>query len=92
MQAKRQYRAVTDAAEAVAVQLRRRVHQHRHPYVAAIPAQMATLLLIQPGLAYRQGADRNMSFPSIGYSLRQLAARNAAKQGGDGKTWRHSKP
>jgi len=39
-----------------------------------------------------QKKGKTMSFPSIGYSLRQLAARNAAKQGGDGKTWRHSKP
>jgi hypothetical protein len=39
-----------------------------------------------------QENGKTMSFPSIGYSLRQLAARNAAKQGGDGKTWRHSKP
>ena len=37
-----------------------------------------------------QNNGTNMSFPSIGYSLRQLEARKAAKQGGDGKTWRYS--
>lgn len=39
-----------------------------------------------------QAKGKVMSFPSIGYSLRQLAARDAAKRGGDGKTWRHSRP
>jgi|GEM_PF-1155349 len=33
-----------------------------------------------------------LSFPSIRYALEQLAARNAARQGSDGKTWRYSKP
>lgn len=33
---------------------------------------------------------KTISFPSIGYSLRQLAARKAAKQG-SGKTWRYQK-
>ena len=36
-----------------------------------------------------QESGTTMSFPSIGYSLRQLAARNAARQVGNTKTWRH---
>ena len=36
-----------------------------------------------------QGNGTTISFPSIGYSLKQLAARSAAKQGGDGKSWRY---
>ena len=36
-----------------------------------------------------QDKGKTMSFPSIGYSLRQLAARDAAKQVGRSKTWRH---
>ena len=34
-----------------------------------------------------QGKGSTMSFTSIGYSLRQLAARNAARQVGNSKTW-----
>jgi len=37
-----------------------------------------------------QESGKTMSFPSIGYSLRQLAARNAARQVGASKTWRYS--
>jgi repressor of nif and glnA expression len=37
-----------------------------------------------------QKKGKTMSFPSIGYSLRQLAARNAARQVGHSKTWRHA--
>jgi hypothetical protein len=37
-----------------------------------------------------QESGKTMSFPSIGYSLRQLAARNAARQVGHSKTWRHA--
>lgn len=36
-----------------------------------------------------QENGKTMSYPSIGYSLRQLAARNAAQQVGNMKTWRH---
>ena len=36
-----------------------------------------------------QDKGKTMSFPSIGYSLRQLAARNAARQVGNSKTWRY---
>jgi hypothetical protein len=36
-----------------------------------------------------QGNGMTISFPSIGYSLKQLAARSAAKQGDDGKSWRY---
>jgi len=35
------------------------------------------------------GNGTTISFPSIGYSLKQLAARSAAKRGGDGKSWRY---
>jgi len=37
-----------------------------------------------------QDKGKTMSFPSIGYSLRQLTARNALKQG-SGKSWRYQK-
>ena len=36
-----------------------------------------------------QDKGKTMSFPSIGYSLRQLVARDAARQVGNSKTWRH---
>ena len=36
-----------------------------------------------------QDNGKAISFPSIGYSLRQLAARNAARQVGNSKTWRY---
>ena len=35
-----------------------------------------------------QDNGKAMSFPSIGYSLRQLMAQNAARQVGQSKTWR----
>jgi len=35
------------------------------------------------------GPAQRSSSPSIGYSLKQLAARSAAKQGSDGKSWRY---
>jgi len=35
-----------------------------------------------------QDNRKTMSFPSIGYSLRQLVAHNAARQVGSTKTWR----
>ena len=35
-----------------------------------------------------QDNRKTMSFPSIGYSLRQLVAHNAARQVGSSKTWR----
>ena len=35
-----------------------------------------------------QEKRKTMSFPSIGYSLRQLVAHNAARQVGSSKTWR----
>lgn len=36
-----------------------------------------------------QDKGKTMSFPSIGYSLRQLVARNGARQVGRSKTWRY---
>ena len=36
-----------------------------------------------------QDKGKTMSFPSIGYSLRQLVAQNTARQVGQTKTWRH---
>ena len=38
-----------------------------------------------------QDKGKTMSFPSIGYSLRQLVARNAARQVGRSKTWRFTR-
>ena len=85
--------AASDTARA-GLSARRRPQRGTNALLVAEVLKSASPRALRAGEIRRalQKKGKTMSFPSIGYSLRQLAARNAAKQGGDGKTWQHSKP